>query len=143
MKKIVFDVESDGFVNEATKAWCISTYDIMNKTSVTFSDNDSNCPSISEGLKYIAKADELIGHNIIMYDIPLLEKLFNFKTDARFVDTFLMSQLLNFNRCLGRYKGRHLLKFNNWLIKKVSTNLASVLKLKSFSKSGISYIMIL
>jgi len=107
MKKIVFDVESDGFVNEATKAWCISTYDIMNKTSVTFSDNDSSCPSISEGLKYIAKADELIGHNIIMYDIPLLEKLFNFKTDARFVDTFLMSQLLNFNRCLGRYRGRH------------------------------------
>ena len=42
-----------------------------------------------------------------MYDIPLLQKLFKFKTKARLIDTFLMSQLLNFNRTLGRYKGRH------------------------------------
>jgi len=107
MKKLVFDVESNGFVNDATNVWCISTYDIIKKTSITFSDNDDDSPSLAEGLKYLSDADELIGHNIIMYDMPLLSKIFNFKTEARLIDTFLMSQLLNFNRRLGRYKGRH------------------------------------
>ena len=107
MKKLVFDVESNGFVNDATTVWCISTYDIVSKDAITFSDDSDDCPSIKEGLDLLSNADELIGHNIIMYDIPLLKKLFNFETKARLVDTFLMSQLLNFNRTLGRYKGRH------------------------------------
>jgi DNA polymerase I len=107
MKKLVFDVESNGFVNDATTVWCISTYDIVTKETITFSDNSDECPSVKEGLDFLANADELIGHNIIMYDIPLLQKLFKFKTKARLIDTFLMSQLLNFNRTLGRYKGRH------------------------------------
>ena len=105
MKKLVFDVESNGFVNDATNVWCISTYDIIKKTSITFSDNDDDSPSLAEGLKYLSDADELIGHNIIMYDMPLLSKIFNFKTEARLIDTFLMSQLLNFNRRLGRWTG--------------------------------------
>ena len=107
MKKLVFDVESNGFVNDATTVWCISTYDIITKETITFSDNSDRHLSVADGLKVLSNADELIGHNIIMYDIPLLEKLFNFKTKARLIDTFLMSQLFNFNRTLGRYKGRH------------------------------------
>ena len=107
MKKLVFDVESNGFVNDATTVWCISTYDIITKETITFSDKSDGHLSVADGLKVLSNADELIGHNIIMYDIPLLEKLFNFKTKARLIDTFLMSQLFNFNRTLGRYKGRH------------------------------------
>ena len=76
MKKLVFDVESNGFVNDATTVWCISTYDIITKETITFSDNSDECPSVKEGLDFLANADELIGHNIIMYDIPLLQKLF-------------------------------------------------------------------
>ena len=105
--KLVFDLEANGFVNEATQLWCISTFNIETRETKTYSDFDKKVPSIEEGLEVLRNADRLIGHNIIMYDLPLLEKLYAFKTKAVLIDTFLMSQLLDFNRTLGRYEGRH------------------------------------
>jgi hypothetical protein len=66
MKKLVFDVEANGFINDATTIWCISTYDIISKDTITFSNDSDDCPSLEEGLELLANADELIGHNIIM-----------------------------------------------------------------------------
>ena len=106
-EKLVVDLEANGFQEDVTKLWCISMFNIETKEKETFTDYNSNYRGIKEALKIMSTAKQIIGHNWIAYDQVVLEKLYDFKTSATLVDTFLMSQLLDFNRKLGRTKGRH------------------------------------
>jgi len=105
--KYVCDIEANGFQNDVTTVWCISVFNIETKEIETFTDHGRDYRSIEEGLKLLSTAKQIIGHNWIAYDQVVLEKLHDFKTTATLVDTFLMSQLLDFNRKLGHHTGRH------------------------------------
>ena len=67
---LIFDLESDGLYDEATEIYCIVCYDI--KTNQTFSYGPDN---IHDGLRHLQSANFLIGHNILFYDCPLIQKL--------------------------------------------------------------------
>jgi DNA polymerase III alpha subunit (gram-positive type) len=96
--KYVFDVEANGLLNEATRIWCITLYSLDKSKTVTFTDELDDYRSIEEALQIMSKAEQLIGHNIYAYDLPLLEKLKSFKFTGKILDTLLLSQLLNFDR---------------------------------------------
>jgi len=85
--KIVFDIEADGL--HPNNVWCIVAKELDGKIH-TF-DNTQ----IEEGIKFLQKADTLIGHNIIGYDIPVLEKLYDVKFNCNVEDTLVMSRLFN------------------------------------------------
>jgi len=87
---IVFDVEANGLLDKATKIHCLS-YTEDGKNLVTLYDY---------GLikDFLLKQKGLIGHNIVRYDIPLLEKILNVKIKARLFDTLPMSWVLNCSR---------------------------------------------
>ena len=85
--KIVFDIEADGLY--PNNVWCIVAKELDGKIH-TF-DNTQ----IHEGIKFLQEADTLIGHNIIGYDIPVLEKLYNVKFNCNVEDTLVMSRLFN------------------------------------------------
>lgn len=85
--KIVFDIEADGL--HPNNVWCIVAKEVDGKL-YTF-DNTQ----IEEGIKFLQQADTLIGHNIIGYDIPVLEKLYDAKFDCKIEDTLVMSRLFN------------------------------------------------
>lgn len=88
--KLVFDLEANGLLYEATKIHCICAKDIETRERYKFSP-----VSIPEGLELLGKADILIGHNICGFDLPLILKLypeFRFK-GAR--DTLCMSKLFD------------------------------------------------
>ena len=85
--KIIFDIEADGLT--PNNVWCIVAKE-LNGTSHTF-DNTQ----IEEGIKFLQEADTLIGHNIIGYDIPVLEKLYGAKFNCKIEDTLVMSRLFN------------------------------------------------
>ena len=85
--KIVFDIEADGL--HPNNVWCIVAKELDGKIH-TF-DNTQ----IHEGIKFLQEADTLIGHNIIGYDIPVLEKLYNVKFNCEVEDTLVMSRLFN------------------------------------------------
>lgn len=106
-QRVVCDIECNGFQNDVTTVWCISIHDIQTGKKETFTDFGRDYRSIEEGLKILSTAKQIIGHNFIAYDMVVLEKLHNFKTTATIVDTFLMSQLLNFGRRLGMHTNRH------------------------------------
>jgi len=110
-EKLVVDIEANGFQNTVTEVWCISVFNIKTKEKETFTNHDKNHRPLRDGLELLANASQIIGHNWIAYDQVVLEKLYNFETKATLVDTFLMSQLLDFNRKLGRVTGRHGLEF--------------------------------
>ena len=85
--KIVFDIEADGL--HPNNVWCIVAKELDGKIH-TF-DNTQ----IEEGIKFLQETDTLIGHNIIGYDIPVLEKLYDVKFNCNVEDTLVMSRLFN------------------------------------------------
>ena len=87
---IVFDVEADNLLDDATKIHCLSyTYD-GNKYDTLYDYNDMRDLVMSQR--------GLIGHNIVRYDAPLLEKILGIKIKARLFDTLPMSWVLNYDR---------------------------------------------
>ena len=93
--EVVFDLEADG-LEDATRAWCICTKTL---TGVTYKFSPDN---LLQGMGYLNTADHLIGHNIIAYDLPLLERLYGWKPKAgtRITDTLVLSRLFKPDRAL-------------------------------------------
>lgn len=92
MSALVFDIESNG-LHDSTKVWVISAGEEKGK-DIRSSTN------VEEMLDYLHTADTLIGHNIINFDLPLLEKLHGFvpKEEVNIVDTLILSRLGNPDR---------------------------------------------
>ena len=87
---IVFDVEANGLLDKATKIHCLS-YTSDGKDYKTIFD-------YSDMRDLILSQHGLVGHNIIRYDVPLIEKILGIKIKARLFDTLPMSWVLNYNR---------------------------------------------
>ena len=77
MSEYVFDIEADGI--NATKIHCM----VANGKEV---DKDF--------FVNLKPEDTLIGHNIIRYDIPVLERLLGIKIKAQLIDTLALSWYL-------------------------------------------------
>ena len=87
MTRLIFDIETNGLA--PTEVWCIITKDI--DTGVISSYVEGQWPTFNIA---IAQAQEVIGHNIIGYDIPACEKLLGTDFSAcKITDTLVMSRL--------------------------------------------------
>jgi len=89
--KLVFDIETDDL--DAKKIWCIVAKDLVTEQLYTYGPDQ-----IEEGCKLLCSADELIGHNIIGFDLPVLRDLTRFKTlgvGQKIVDTLVLSRLFD------------------------------------------------
>ncbi len=82
MTSTVFDLEANGFLYEADRIWCIAT-------ELTLSGPDHILDALTELDTY----DVLIGHNILNYDIPLIQKLYPWFKPKEVHDTFILSCL--------------------------------------------------
>jgi len=90
MKEYVFDLETDGLYDEATKIHCLVAYDLNTQEVHRF-----HPATIAEGVRLLEEADHLIGHNAINYDIPVLKKLYpNKKFECKVSDTLVMSRVI-------------------------------------------------
>jgi DNA polymerase I-like protein with 3'-5' exonuclease and polymerase domains len=86
---LVFDLESDNLYDSVTIIHCIVLYDIGRKQTFTYGPD-----SVADALAHLATADVLIGHNIIFYDLPVLQKLHQFTSKARIIDTLICTRLI-------------------------------------------------
>jgi len=85
--KYIFDIETDGLFDVCTKIHCLVLKDVDNNKILSL--------SVEEALDKLSKADVIIGHNIIKFDIPVIKKLYpNFKTEAKIFDTLVATRLL-------------------------------------------------
>lgn len=93
-KVIIFDIETDGLLEEVTKVHCLA-YNIYNngeqiKGSITNTDE-----LIAFFDHFRNKDYTLVGHNIIRYDIPVLKKLLCIESKGfEIVDTLALSWYL-------------------------------------------------
>ena len=111
MGAIVFDLETNGLIHDATHIHCGALH--WCETGITEAFNDEpygppktikeDCPmagnySITTFLGWLETADYLIGHNIIGFDIPVIKKLYPwFNPSGIIVDTLLLSRLYHPN----------------------------------------------
>jgi uncharacterized protein YqgV (UPF0045/DUF77 family) len=86
----VFDIETDGLLDDLTKIHVLS-YSYDGKEIVSTGDYD-------EMREFFNTHHYLIGHNIIRFDIPAVEKVLGIKVGAKLVDTLALSWYLNHHR---------------------------------------------
>jgi hypothetical protein len=91
---LVFDIETNGLLDELTKIHCIAIRDIEN--GITYRANDhGSAVTVEEAVRLLMGAKGIAGHNIIGFDIPAIQKVYPwFKPQGVVRDTLLMSQLI-------------------------------------------------
>ena len=158
---MVFDLETNGLLNDATRIHCLSLYWEKDDRTETFNDepytaNPKDLPmasnhSITTGIGWLEVADVLVGHNIIGFDIPIIKKLYPwFNPSGTIVDTLLLSRLYHPNlldidkkRCwkhmpLQLY-GRHSLESYGYRLNEYKGNFAKNTDWKEWSQEMQDY----
>ena len=87
---LVFDLESDGLYDNVTVIHCIVVYDIGLQQTFSYGPD-----CIADALAHLATADVLIGHNVLFYDVPVLNKLYpSVQLNGRIIDTLICTRLI-------------------------------------------------
>jgi len=106
MRSYIFDIETNGLLDELTKVHSLVLMDrdtgkvtsCCDQPAVKWTldgDVSLHYTSVEEGLKMMMEADELIGHNIIKFDVPALHKVYPwFTPSADLVDTLVLTRLI-------------------------------------------------
>ena len=150
---LVFDIETDDL--KATLIHCLVAQDMDSGKIYKYPPD-----KLTEGYELLSNADTLIGHNIIGFDIPMVEKFGGVDlSKIPVIDTLVLSRLFNPNREGGHslekwgYKlGYHKIEFSDYLnyskemmdycVRDVQVNALVLKKLreesKGFSKQSIS-----
>lgn len=94
MRYTIFDLEADGLLNTLTKLHCLCA-SIFEDGVLIFSVELTN---IEEIIIFLDQQDRLVGHNIIMYDLPVLKKLYGYTFKGEVFDTLPISWYLYPNK---------------------------------------------
>ena len=128
MKEVVFDIESNGLLEDVTRVYVISAQDVQTKEVFVFSEEDCGDHkvngSLRDGVRFLKSYDKIICHNIMGYDYHLLEMFFPDLWNREEVpfskvwDTLAQSRCQHFSRPrLKGGKGTHGLAYYGQLFK--------------------------
>lgn len=87
--RLLFDIEANGLLKEATRVHCIVARDIDTKAIYKYRPDE-----IEEGIQLIAKASTLVAHNGIDYDLRLLKKLHGMVFKGEVIDTLVYARTM-------------------------------------------------
>ena len=94
---LVFDLETNGLLNDLTLVHCLAIYDSETNETAMYSDQGNRDP-IVRGVTRLEAADRIAGHNIISFDIPAIQKIYKFfEPQGEVIDTLLLSRLYHPN----------------------------------------------
>lgn len=89
---LVFDIETTGLEIDS-KIHCLCIHDSRSNEITSYNDT-GNSPSITTGVTALDDSCWLVGHNIIGFDLPVLQHHFPFLNGhGRTIDTALLSRL--------------------------------------------------
>lgn len=96
--RIVFDIETNGLLDELTRVHCIAAINVDTGEEKLFVNDMYRADSdgiIEEGLDYLSSASLLIGHNIQGFDIPALGIVYGWSPtpDCKIYDTQIVYSL--------------------------------------------------
>ena len=125
MARYVFDIEADGLLDTISKIHSIVLKDIDTGIVCSYS---SNLGDLDQALFVLSRADLIVGHNIIKYDLPAIKKIYPwFETKAQVRDTIVWTRLIwpsdqllgidaKNRQFPGRLAGRHSLEAWGWRV---------------------------
>jgi DNA polymerase I-like protein with 3'-5' exonuclease and polymerase domains len=89
--RLVFDIETDGLLDSVTKVHCIVIGDLNSDQVFEYGPTQ-----IADALAHLARAAYLTGHNITRYDLPVLQRRYNWAppSDCTILDTLVASRLI-------------------------------------------------
>jgi hypothetical protein len=90
LKQIIFDIEADGL--NPTRVWVVVAKELCSGETKVFMED-----TLGDFAEYVKKeVKEVIGHNIIGYDIPVCNRLLGVDfSHCKITDTLVMSRLAN------------------------------------------------
>lgn len=92
--RLVFDLESDGPAPRNVKnVWCVAAACLDSNREWLFPPD-----KLPAAIDLLNEATQLIGHNIISYDLPVIRRVFQAAPKGTLVDTLIISRLLNPDR---------------------------------------------
>ena len=95
MKTLFFDIETNAIedwsnLSDLHTVHCLSIYDPTTPKMITY-----HGAGIKNGLQELAKADRIVGHNVIGFDLPALSKMYSFHPPLiRVLDTMVMAKCI-------------------------------------------------
>ena len=97
--RLVFDIETDGFLEVLTKIHCICIKDFdtgsVGKYAPAGFPLRGVIGTIEEGISKLELADQLIGHNIISFDLQAIRKVYpKFSPKGEIRDTLVYSRVI-------------------------------------------------
>lgn len=102
MRSLIFDIEANGLLDDVSKVWCIAGICVEDGEESFIDMEGLDYESI---VRFFKPYDRIIGHNILSYDIPLLNKMYNVNLHEYFEpkqihDTYIYSRVLHPDRQL-------------------------------------------
>jgi DNA polymerase III epsilon subunit-like protein len=102
----IFDIETDGLLEDVSKIHCLSYRNYNSKELL----EAKTLTKYSDIINFLSQSKLLIGHNIIKYDIPVLKKILNIDINCALIDTLGISYyhfpVKNFKHGLGAWGER-------------------------------------
>ena len=96
MTRYVFDIECNGFLDTVTKLHSLVLMDLDTGLMSSFAYPGEYASLINGEVELLEGATELIGHNVIAFDLPVLQKLMpSLKITAKVTDTLVLSRLIH------------------------------------------------
>ena len=87
---LIFDLETDGLLDELTTIHTLTIYSTASRKYTRYDKKDVPC-----GLKRLQTAEAIMGHNIIAFDIPAIQKVVpGWTPKGQVVDTLVWSRLI-------------------------------------------------
>jgi DNA polymerase I-like protein with 3'-5' exonuclease and polymerase domains len=94
LKTAVFDIETDGLLDRLTQVHVLCIQEMESGKMYTYRGED-----VEKGVRQLMDAETVVGHNIIFFDIPALQKVYPwFEVSGEIVDTLTLSQLIYSNQ---------------------------------------------
>ena len=89
-ERLFFDLESNGLLDTIDRIHCIGILDLDTGDYRGYKPDE-----VDSALLRLSKADEIIGHNIINYDIPAIQIVKpGWNTEAKITDPLILSRLI-------------------------------------------------
>lgn len=99
--KFIFDIETNGLYHDVSTIHCVTLFDLDSNQTLVYNDQGTREP-ISTAINLLDAAEWVIGHNVVNYDVPVIQKIYPFfDVTGRALDTLLLSRL-KYPNLLGR-----------------------------------------
>lgn len=96
--KVVFDIEANGLRNP-TEIWVVVCKDVQTCHQYIFRNLTSDAEECARFANFVMGVDQWIGHNILGYDLPVIQKLLGISIPVeKTLDTLILSKMIDYPR---------------------------------------------